>query len=177
MQNYSIKYSGNLIHILFLAIIVWIAGIIFAPVFANSNYTSLKNISDFLYFFLKPVCHQFENRSFQIEGHALAVCVRCFAIYFAGIFVFLYYLLQKQIRIFSRIIYAILFFPAAIDFVLEKFEFYFDHPITRFITGFAFGIVFFQVLLVAILHKKLPVFNTEEKSMNKKLVKRIIANG
>lgn len=63
--------------ILFLAGL-WSAGILLAPLLSAAE----SPMGSALYSFYAPVCHQFDHRSFHIEGEKLGVCVRCSGIYF-----------------------------------------------------------------------------------------------
>ena len=67
--------------ILFIAII-WCAGILIAPLWANEQGFK-KDSSEFLYTFYSASCHQDDARSLHISGFELGVCSRCTAIYFS----------------------------------------------------------------------------------------------
>ncbi|MFA6540751.1 MAG: DUF2085 domain-containing protein [Bacteroidota bacterium] len=71
--------------ILYSILFLWNAGIIAAPVAAIlTGAQSL--VSEILYSFYHPVCHQFASHSFSIAGNKFAVCERCTAIYFSFFF-------------------------------------------------------------------------------------------
>ncbi|MEM6703245.1 MAG: DUF2085 domain-containing protein [Acidobacteriota bacterium] len=61
---------------------LWMAWIVAAPLARAAEST----LAPWLYLAFDTVCHQRPDRSFQLAGHPLAVCHRCFGLYL-GFFV------------------------------------------------------------------------------------------
>jgi len=136
------------LRILTFLLTLWILGILIAPLMVISGNKILISISDYLYFFYKPTCHQDPQRSFPIAGHHICVCVRCFAIYLAGLALTVYYYSKKTIKIWTSVRYTLLILPALCDFMLEKVAIYQNIKFVRFGTGIILGIALFHLLII-----------------------------
>ena len=132
----------------------WLLGIICAPLLANSNISWQKVLSQLIYFFYQPVCHQLSERCIMIDSYPMAVCVRCFAFYFSGLFVSLYYTFHVRIRMWELRTYFIFMLPVVCDFLFEKLGLYQDLSMVRFVTGGILGIIFFHLLVISISKKE-----------------------
>jgi len=150
-MHYSI--SHNKIRVIFISILVWIVLILAAPVLQVTSNPFLRKISDYLYLFFKPTCHQLSSRSFHLAGHALAVCVRCLAFYLAGLTISFYYLFHHHPAMLRLRIYVLLCAPLLIDFILEKLNFYSNLYYLRFVTGFMTGLALFHLIIIAVSEK------------------------
>src|SRR5436305_210204 len=64
------------------AVVLWL-GLIAAAPLARAN--GIAAMASPLYYFFSFLCHQIPERSLHIEGAQLAVCSRCFGVYF-GLF-------------------------------------------------------------------------------------------
>jgi uncharacterized membrane protein len=137
------------LYILSFSLLLWLAGIFITPLLAKSENSFLISTSDFLYFFYKLSCHQNPERCFHIAGGQLCVCVRCVAIYLAGIIIIGFYLTKTSIKLWAISKYALFIAPALIDFLLEKISVYQNLEYLRFITGAILGIALFQLIIVA----------------------------
>jgi uncharacterized membrane protein len=135
---------------IFSALVMWLVGIIVAPMFAASGLSLGQKIASFMYFFYKPVCHQISDRSFWLDGFAIAVCIRCFSFYFGGLFVTSIYLFKEKIHMWTMSRYILFILPALLDFLLEKMNFYTNIAGLRLFTGFLLGIAIFHLLLVSL---------------------------
>jgi len=114
--------------LLLAAALTWLLMIPTAPFAAVANST----LSQYLYLFFSPVCHQQAERCFSYHGLPFAVCARCFGIY-AGFFMGLLgsILLRRTRRIILNHPRIILLFilPMAVDVFMPNNEW------SRFITG------------------------------------------
>ena len=104
-------------------------------------------LHDILHFFGRAICHQFEERSLQVSGEALAVCARDTGIYI-GIFSTLIYLhfskRGKSITIPSikiSILLLLFLLPLMVDGLGSYTHLFESNNIRRLMTGIAFGFV------------------------------------
>lgn len=149
--------------ILIISLFLWLTGIIITPLFAASDIRWMQQLAAFLYFFYDPVCHQIADRSFALEGFSLAVCIRCFAVYFSGFLLTLIVYRRRAVSLWSVKLYIFLLLPAVLDFFLEKIFLYNNLPFLRFITGFTLGIALFHLLIVSIVVPQQAVLNPTHK--------------
>ena len=101
-----------------------------APILAARG----NGLAAWIYLAFDPVCHQLSERSFHIDGHALAVCHRCFGLYSGALVGLLVvplwtsardWLLAEPRRI------ALFLVPMALDWALLSHNI----PLSRFFTG------------------------------------------
>lgn len=122
-----------------LAIFIWVFVIILAPI-AEAN--SFNSISAPIYKFFGFLCHQIPERSLHLESHALAVCSRCFGVYFGLLFGFLIYPILRPIDTtepLPRFWLFLALIPMGVDFSLNFFEIWENTHLSRFITGLILG--------------------------------------
>ena len=135
-------------------IIIWLLLIVIAPILKASEIYLFNNISQYIYFLFEPVCHQIPERSLFLNSEPLAVCTRCFAIYF-GVFLFLVFTLIRKKLIYVNPNIVILFsVPTVIDFLLEKFGLYMNFTEIRIATGLFFGTSIIYLILYSIMDTK-----------------------
>jgi uncharacterized membrane protein len=66
---------------IFLTLVsIWCGLILLAPILRSEQL--FPAVSHMLYQFFSTICHQFEDRSFHVNGEKFAVCIRCSSIYF-----------------------------------------------------------------------------------------------
>jgi len=152
--NINLKKNYKILYFLAGGSSLWILLIVSAPIFRSSEIFILKIISEDMYFFFEPVCHQIPERSILLNSEPMAVCTRCFAIYFGAFILLLIMIFQKKMYIINPSWMILLSLPTAIDFIMEKLGFYVDIPIIRFITGLFFGIGILYLILYSILDIK-----------------------
>ena len=120
-------------------VVVWLLLIVLPPIFAANG---LKSASAPLYHFYGFICHQIPARSFHIFDQQLAVCSRCFGVYF-GLFVGLIaYPLWRDIDNIEPLPRLWLFasmVPIGIDWSLGVFDIWENTHASRFITGLILG--------------------------------------
>ena len=122
-----------------LLIFAWLFSIVLAP-FAKAN--NLTGISDPIYKFFSFICHQDLNRSFHVAEHSLAVCARCFGVYFGLLVGFLICPLVRRIEEtepFSRFWLFLAMIPMGVDWSLGFFDVWTNTHLSRFITGAILG--------------------------------------
>jgi uncharacterized membrane protein len=143
------------LNILIIFAALWCTGIIL-PSFFGQLFSLDKSFENFLYRFYGAVCHQIDSRSFHLNGHSFAVCIRCTAIYFG------FFLSLLGIRIFSGIhrrtfnpiiVLAISSVPMLLDVLCSFLPWYGITPMSRIFTGSIFG-----VGLALLLHRSLTEF-------------------
>lgn len=90
------------------------------------------------------ICHQLANRSFQLLGEPLAVCMRCSSVYLAFLLGTILYLPARAIRplLYERralLIASVI--PMCVDVLLDTLGLHPSNAMTRMVTGSLFGIV------------------------------------
>ncbi len=124
-------------------VIVWCAGILIAPVWADEPGIR-GGVSEFFYKFFSSACHQLDDRSLHIEGHKLGVCSRCTLIYFGFLTGIILYPFFRKLR---NIEMPSIFFLLAgvalmgIDVSLDLLDIIKNTFITREITGGILGLI------------------------------------
>ena len=123
----------------FLIVFVWFFLILLAPIGEANNFPGVSNS---IYTFFSYLCHQMPSRSFYLDGHALAVCSRCFGVYFGLLFGFIVYPIFRNINEtepFSRIWLFLALIPIGIDWSLGAFGIWENTHWSRFFTGMILG--------------------------------------
>lgn len=127
--NFILKFSTYAIlkGLIFILLIFWITGFVIHSIFPESAiFTVLQPITNFIY---GNVCHQFPERSFDINDLHFLVCSRCSGIYFGAIpafFIPIRLLLKYDLKtLFGLAILAILIdvgieYFGLIDFSLKR---------------------------------------------------------
>lgn len=134
-----------------VVVLVWVGLILLAPV---AMARGLQNISSPLYTFFSYICHQLPERSLHIEGHHLAVCSRCFGVYFGLLFGFLIYPFWRNIEEIEPLARFWLFLslvPISIDWALTMFGVWENTHLSRFITGLILGAVCATFIIPALV--------------------------
>lgn len=122
-----------------LVAFVWVALILAPPLLAALGHAS---VGDSIFSFFGYVCHQIPERSFHITGNRVAVCSRCFGVYFGLIVGVLTYPLWRSvddIEPLSRIGLFAAMIPIAVDWSLTIFGIWENTHLSRFITGLILG--------------------------------------
>jgi uncharacterized membrane protein len=127
--------------LLLVGVLLWCFLIVTPPLWLLLNPSS-PEIADSFYRSFSVICHQYDSRSLHIEGHKLAVCGRCSAIYFgflAGVF---------AVRFLSRPLisrglawWILAATPMVIDVALDSMGFSASTTATRLVTGGIFGVI------------------------------------
>jgi uncharacterized membrane protein len=115
---------------------IWLTAIIAAPLLASST------LSSSIYTFFSYICHQISDRSLHIAGHQMAVCSRCFGVYFgllAGLLVYPLWRPVDEIDPLPRFWLFVSLIPIAVDWSLTIFGIWENTHLTRFITGSILG--------------------------------------
>ena len=133
------KQAWKVWSIALLIVFGWSFLITLAPI-AKAN--GFENVSAPLYTFFSYICHQIDERSFHFHKEPLAVCSRCFGVYF-GLFLGFagYPLFRKieQIEPFPRFWLFAAMIPIGIDWSLTVFGIWENTYLSRFVTGMILG--------------------------------------
>jgi len=119
---------------------VWLLLIVLPPILAANGQTG---ISSPIYHFFSFICHQMPARSFHIFDHQLAVCSRCFGVYFgllAGLIAYPLWRSIENIDPLPRIWLFASMVPIAIDWSLGVLGIWENNHASRFITGMILGV-------------------------------------
>jgi uncharacterized membrane protein len=119
-------------------VLVWVAFIVGAPLAKASGVT----IASPVYTFFSYICHQMPERSFHIAGQQLAVCSRCFGVYFgllAGILVYPLWRPLDEIDPVPRFWLFLSLIPITVDWSLTVFGIWDNTHLSRFLSGLILG--------------------------------------
>lgn len=97
-----------------------------------------------LYRFFGPICHQIPERSIHAFGAPMAVCSRCFGIYFGLLVGVAIYPIWRGAQItepISRVWLFLALVPIGIDWSLTFFGIWENTHLSRFVTGSILGAV------------------------------------
>jgi uncharacterized membrane protein len=148
IENYTpqllvAKFRGQALRVwsIGLALVfLWAMAIVLAPAFAAGGHSGLSGP---VYGFFSYLCHQEATRSFDLHGHPLAVCARCFGVYFGILLGFAIYPLFRniaEIEPLSRLWLFLAMIPIGIDWSLGAFGFWENTHLSRFLTGLVLGV-------------------------------------
>ncbi len=114
-------------------VLAWTGSIVAAPLLGLPSVFS----------FFGYICHQIPERSLHVAGHQMAVCSRCFGVYFglfAGIVTYPLWRPVDEIEPIARIWLFLSLIPIAIDWSLTVFRIWENTHISRFVTGMILGV-------------------------------------
>ena len=115
-----------------VVVLVWVGSIVAAPLLGLSS----------VYSFFSYVCHQIPDRSLHLDGHSLAVCTRCFGVYFgllAGVLIYPLWRPIEEVEPIRRFWLFLSLIPVTIDWSLTMFGIWENTHISRFLTGMILG--------------------------------------
>jgi uncharacterized membrane protein len=115
-------------------VLLWLGSIVAAPLFAN--------ISSPIYAFFSYVCHQIPERTLQLAGNPMAVCSRCFGVYFGllgGILVYPIWRRLDEIEAIPRFWLFLSLIPITVDWSLTIFGIWENTHLSRLVTGIILG--------------------------------------
>jgi uncharacterized membrane protein len=141
--NIPYKLSKKVYFVTLIISLIWCSLIVLTPVLAGMQGFP-ESVSTILYLFFSNVCHQIDDRSYHIMGHALGVCSRCSFIYFAFLLgVILYPFIHKLNNVRMPAIWVIITAVVLmlVDSVLDIFDVFNNTFLTRSVTGFFLGFV------------------------------------
>lgn len=122
-----------------LLVAAWAFAILLAPISEANGFLGLSNP---LYKFFSFLCHQNSARSFDLGGHSLAVCSRCFGVYFGLFLGFAFYPLARsieEVEPLPRFWLFLAMIPVAVDWLLGIFGIWANTHFSRFATGAILG--------------------------------------
>lgn len=118
---------------------VWVLAIAAAPLARGGGFDGAAAA---LYGFFGHICHQMPERSFHAAGHPLAVCARCFGVYFgllAGFALYPRVRRVEEIEPLPRFWLFLAMVPIGIDWSLGVFGLWENTHLSRFATGAILG--------------------------------------
>lgn len=130
---------------------VWLLLIVLPAVFAANGNTG---VSSPLYHFFSFLCHQMPARSFHLMDHQLAVCSRCFGVYFgllAGLIAYPLWRSIENIDPLPRIWLFASMVPIGIDWSLGMLDIWHNNHASRFITGMILGVACATYIMPALV--------------------------
>lgn len=134
-----------------LAIVfVWVFAIVLAPVALEFGWAVAAPI----YKFFSYICHQIGERSLHLGGQPLAVCSRCFGVYFglfAGLAAYPLWRRIDDVEPLPRIWLFLSLIPIGIDWSLTIFGIWENTHLSRFITGLILGVACATYIVPAVV--------------------------
>ena len=134
------KLAASTYAVVLILVLIWIAGIVSDPLLrAAAGDSTLLSLLTRVY---SRVCHQVDDRSFHVAGHALAVCSRCFGIYvgyLAGLIVYPFARSLTQTDFPDRSWLIIALAPVAVDFAGGFLGIFENTLASRALTGMIAG--------------------------------------
>lgn len=138
-----------------LAIVfVWVFAIVLAPVALENGWIGLSSP---IYSFFSYICHQRSERSLHFNGHQLAVCSRCFGVYFgmfAGIWIYPLWRRIEEVEPLARFWLFLSLIPIGIDWSLSMFDVWENTHLSRFVTGLILGVACATYIVPALVEIK-----------------------
>jgi uncharacterized membrane protein len=119
---------------------LWLGLIAAAPVLRANNFVNLANA---IYTFFSFLCHQISARSFYFHDAPLAVCARCFGVYFGlalGVLIYPFFRRLNDLEPLPRIWLLLAPLPTTIDFLLDVFGIWENTHLSRFSTALILGL-------------------------------------
>ncbi len=129
---------------------VWVGTIIFAPIASDVGW----GISSPIYRFFSYICHQIPERSLHLGAHQLAVCSRCFGVYFGLLFGLAIYPLWRridEIEPLPRFWLFLSLIPIGVDWSLTVFGIWENTHLSRFLTGLILGVACATYIVPAVV--------------------------
>ena len=120
------------------AALLFVSAVVAAPLLEASHDAGDADAGSLIYMAYGRVCHQISSRSFQIEGHPLAVCSRCAGIYFGyvlGLIVYPFVRALTRTDTPARVWLLLAIAPAAIDFAGDFAGLFDNTLLSRALTG------------------------------------------
>lgn len=139
----SIEFATRVYIIVLCLSAIWCLLIVLAPLMLSMGGV-FENISDFIYWFYTPVCHQDDVRSLYFFGEKLAVCTRCSMLYFGFLIGTIIYPFVKKISDVNLPKVWFLLGASALmlaDALSDITGLYINTHLTRSITGLVLGVV------------------------------------
>ena len=130
---------------------IWLLLILAAPLTRAAGVTSASSP---LYHFFSYICHQMPERSLHLANFQLAVCSRCFGVYFGLLAGFLVYPLWRrvdEIEPLPRIWLFLSMIPIGVDWSLTVFGIWENTHLSRFVTGTLLGFACATFIVPAIV--------------------------
>jgi uncharacterized membrane protein len=148
-------------------ILLWDMAIVSPPIFTAAGITSISSV---IYAFFSGICHQLPDRTFHFGELPMAVCSRCFGVYFgllAGVVLYALFRRIDDIEPLPRKWLILSIVPMAVDWSLTVFGIWENTFATRFLTGgilgFACG-VYILPALVEITRNFTPALNNRPRN-------------
>ncbi len=144
--------------------------VIAAPLLASH---SCHILAGSLYLFFSSACHQIPERCFNLSGHTLAVCHRCFGIYlglFIGSLVAFEKFSVQRSPLLLRMWVVAAGTPLIFDTLLPFTGLWTNGSLSRFLTGLIFGAMLSSLLSQGIA-ESLSAFQRRRLSLHSLYIK------
>ncbi len=142
MQARSERVAAITYAVALAAALLFVSAIVAAPLLEAGRDSGDTDAGSLIYLAYSRVCHQLQNRSFQIEGHPFAVCSRCtgiYAGYVLGLIVYPFVRPLARTETPARIWLLLALAPAAIDLTGDFAGLFENTLLSRTLTGMVAG--------------------------------------
>lgn len=129
---------------------IWVGAIVSAPLAGDLGFGAATPI----YSFFSYICHQLPERSMHLGSHQMAVCSRCFGVYFgllAGLIVYPFWRRIDDIEPLPRFWLFLSLVPIGIDWSLTVFGIWENTHLSRFLTGLVLGVACATYIVPAVV--------------------------
>jgi uncharacterized membrane protein len=119
--------------------VAWVGLILAAPLLFSAGYSAMSSP---VYTFFSYICHQTPERSLHLGEHPMAVCSRCFGVYFgllAGTFLYPLWRPVDAVEPIPRFWLFLSLIPIGVDWSLGVFGIWENTHFSRFVTGSILG--------------------------------------
>lgn len=149
--SYNNRQAARVWAVTSAVVFVWVLLIVLPPLFAGFGRMGFASP---IYYFFSNICHQMTERSFHLGEHQLAVCSRCFGVYFgllAGLLIYPLWRRLENIEPLPRKWLLLSIVPMGIDWSMTVFGFWENTHATRFVTGLILGVTCATYILPAVV--------------------------
>lgn len=146
MRSQAFRVWGVTVAIVF----AWVLAIVLAPISLGAGWGMASPI----YTFFSYICHQLPERSLHLDVHPLAVCSRCFGVYFgllAGLTVYPLWRRIDNIEPLARIWLFASLVPIGFDWSLTVFGLWENTHLSRVLTGLVLGVACATYIVLAVV--------------------------
>lgn len=153
-QDIAVRFHKQAVRVWMTAlavVLLWVTLMLLGPIAAANGF---ENISTPVYTFFSYICHQIPERSMHIDGHAIAVCSRCFGVYFgilAGLVIYPIWRPPDYLEPPAKFWLFLSLVPISIDWSLTVVGIWDNTHFSRLLTGLILGVACSTFIIPALV--------------------------